>query len=264
MWVFLRYLERGLPCSTRNTLSIIIVTNHLASHITLGSVNTIDPKSFNASYENMNLEQVTTPSGTKYTISLDATFTNPLPITISPLSIHTSFWIYYQSVPILHIFTRPFEKLKLVSGFNSMGVNVISVPENTLQLMKMIGLVSDGHDVSVIVKDIALTGSGAGWMNDVVEKLVIPVTIPGASADDVDNSLVQQLLSSFGSASSQSNVQKSNSRQRQSSVGSTSSQSNVQKSNSNSRQRQSSGGGRNSRKANKKKGNHNKRRHFIR
>jgi hypothetical protein len=131
----------------------------------------------------VDVQQTNTPKGSKFTVSCLISFSNPYPLSIAPLQVAFNFWIYYKGVPIVNIYTKPVGKIELVSGAgNHLQVFAVTKPENMAQTLEFIGLVADGQDVDVSVRDIMVQSLNSikwQWVVDLLDGVAVPVTVPG-------------------------------------------------------------------------------------
>ncbi|KAI8898835.1 ceramidase-domain-containing protein [Globomyces pollinis-pini] len=137
-----------------------------------------DTQPFNFTATEVEYESKNTPKGLQYIVSLTAGFTNSFPFSITPIVGQINFWVYYKGVPVLNIFTTAETDLRIEHGRNAKPIHILSKPEYGNELMELVGEISEGP-ANVTIKDISIKGNVQFiWIQDILDGLVIDITIP--------------------------------------------------------------------------------------
>ncbi|KAJ3271314.1 hypothetical protein HDV01_006910 [Terramyces sp. JEL0728] len=149
------------------------------------SNSTFDPAQFNFQTNDVSLSTVETDKGlTQYLVTLTASFTNPYQFSISEIQTTVAAVVYYKNVSVFHINTENGVPVKLDWLDNDYFIEIQSVAEYTTELMELVGRISEGEDVEIVVSDITLSGYSNTWIQDMLDGWNVKIVVPGLSEGD--------------------------------------------------------------------------------
>jgi hypothetical protein len=144
-----------------------------------------DPKIFDFATSDVAVDKKTNDKGQNYfNVSFKAYFTNSFAFTMSDMKVQLKATILYEGVPIVHVYTSPKDSISLKSGRNSLQLHLLTVADYTAQLMNMIGRVAAGDAIDVVISGLEILGDWRWmWVQDILDGLMIPFTIPPIEDD---------------------------------------------------------------------------------